>query len=222
MMISVWQLARALRMGNAAIIKPSNSKPLSVLALVKVLNTVLSADVLAVIPGGRNVGEHLAGHKGIAKFLFTGSTAAGKAIVGYSADTVKRLTLELGGNDAAIALPDADPETIAKGLFWGAFINTEQTCAALKRLYVHEEIYEEVCAALTAVGKSMPMRNDLDENNVLGPLQNKAQFVDRLVKAPKDSGARVLIGGDPEATQPGFFYPATLIADIDNENPLVA
>ena len=106
--------------------------------------------------------------------MFTGSTATGKAIIKSSADTVKRLTLELGGNDAGIVLPDADPKAIAEGLFWGAFINTGQTCAALKRLYVHDDIYDAVCEELTTVAAAMPMGNGLDENNVLGPLQNKA------------------------------------------------
>ncbi|MCZ9880206.1 aldehyde dehydrogenase family protein [Arthrobacter sp. B2a2-09] len=223
MMISIWQLAPALRMGNTVVMKPSEYTPLSVLALATVLSSVLPADVLAVVPGGRDVGERLAAHEDIAKVMFTGSTATGKAIIRSSADTIKRLTLELGGNDAGIVLPDADPLAIAEGLFWGAFINTGQTCAALKRLYVHEDIYDKVCEALTAVAKNMPMGVGLDENNVLGPLQNKAQFdvVSRLVQAAKDSGARVLLGGEPEAEQPGYFYPTTLIADIDNSNPLV-
>ena len=155
--------------------------------------------------------------------MFTGSTATGKAIIKSSADTVKRLTLELGGNDAGIVLADADPKAIAEGLFCGAFINTGQTCAALKRLYVHDDIYDAVCAELTAVAAAMPMGVGLDEKNVLGPLQNKAQFdiVARLVEAAKASGARVLLGGNPEPDQPGYFYPTTLIADIDNANPLV-
>ncbi|HWH25990.1 MAG TPA: aldehyde dehydrogenase family protein [Pseudolysinimonas sp.] len=224
MMISVWQLAPALRMGNTVVMKPSEYTPLSVLALVEVLNTVLPPDVLAVVPGGRDVGERLAAHPDIAKVMFTGSTATGKAIIRSSADTVKRLTLELGGNDAGIVLPDADPAAIAEDLFWGAFINTGQTCAALKRLYVHEDIYEQVCDSLTGIAKNMPMGVGLDENNVLGPLQNKAQFniVTRLVDAAKDSGGRVLIGGNPDETQAGYFYPTTLIADVDNDNPLVA
>jgi acyl-CoA reductase-like NAD-dependent aldehyde dehydrogenase len=182
-----------------------------VLALAEALNSVLPADVLAAVPGGRDVGERLAAHEDIAKVMFTGSTATGKAIIRSSADTVKRLTLELGGNDAGIVLRDADPRAIAEGLFWGAFINTGQTCAALKRLYVHEDIYDEVCEALTAAAKNMPMGVGLDENKVLGPLQNKAQFdvVSRLVQAAKDSDARVLLGGDPEAEQPGYFYPGS-------------
>lgn len=224
MMITIWQVAPALRMGNAVVVKPSEYTPLSVLALVYVLNQELPEGLLTVVSGGRDVGARMTEHPAIGKIMFTGSTATGKAIIKSSADTVKRLTLELGGNDAGIVLPDADPKAIAEGLFWGTFINTGQTCAALKRLYVHEDIYDEVCEALTEIAQAMPMGVGLDENNVLGPLQNKAQFdiVARLVDAAKESGARVLIGGNPESDQPGYFYPATLVADIDNDNPLVA
>jgi len=224
MMIGVWQLATALRMGNTVVMKPSSMTPLSVLALVHVLNAALPEGVLRAVSGDRTVGNRLVEHPGVAKIVFTGSTDAGKAIIRNSADTVKRLTMELGGNDAGIVLPDADPQAIAQDLFWGAFINTGQTCAALKRLYVHEDIYEDVVTALTETAKAMPMGVGLDENNVLGPLQNKNQFdiVANLVQAAKDSGARIVLGGNPEQDQPGYFYPTTLVTDIDNDNPLVA
>lgn len=223
MMISIWQLAPALRMGNTVVIKPSGNTPLSVLALAHVLNTALPENVLHVVAGRRDVGAVLASHKDIAKVMFTGSTAAGQDIIRSSAETVKRLTLELGGNDAGIVLPDADPLAIAEDLFWGAFINTGQTCAALKRLYVHEDIYEQTVDALAQVAQAMPMGVGLDEANVLGPLQNKSQYqiVASLVQEAKDAGARIVIGGDPQAEQPGYFYPTTLVADIDNNNPLV-
>ena len=224
MMITTWQIAPALRMGNTVVVKPSEYTPLSVLALAKVLNEELPEGLLTVVSGGRDVGEALASHGAVGKVMFTGSTATGKAIIRSSADTVKRLTLELGGNDAGIVLPGTDPRAIAQDLFWGAFINTGQTCAALKRLYVHDSIYDAVCEALTDVAKAMPMGNGLDENNVLGPLQNKAQYdvVATLVEEARASGARVLLGGNPDSSQPGYFYPATLVADIDNGNPLVA
>jgi acyl-CoA reductase-like NAD-dependent aldehyde dehydrogenase len=224
MMIAIWQIAPALRMGNTVVVKPSGNTPLSVLALVKVLNEELPEGILSVVSCGRGVGARLTDHPAIGKVMFTGSTAAGRAIIKSSADTVKRLTLELGGNDAGIVLPDADPKAIAEDIFWGAFLNTGQTCAALKRLYVHDDIYDAVCEELTAVAKAMPMGNGLDENNVLGPLQNKAQYdvVANLVEAAKASGARVLLGGNPATDQPGYFYPTTLVADIDNDNPLVA
>ena len=224
MMIGVWQLAPALRMGNTVVMKPSSSTPLSVLALVHVLNTALPEGLLHAVSGDRIVGNRLVEHPDVAKIMFTGSTDGGKAIIRNSAGTVKRLTMELGGNDAGIVLPDADPAAIAQDLFWGAFINTGQTCAALKRLYVHEDLYEDVVAALAEVAAAMPMGNGLDENNVLGPLQNRAQYdiVATLVQAARDAGARIVLGGNPDQDQPGFFYPTTLVADIDNENPLVA
>ena len=224
MMITIWQIAPALRMGNAVVVKPSGNTPLSVLALVKVINEELPEGILSAVSCGREVGARLTEHPAIGKIMFTGSTAAGIAIIKSSADTVKRLTLELGGNDAGIVLPDADPKAIAEDLFWGAFINTGQTCAALKRLYVHDTIYDAVCEELTKVAAAMPMGNGLDEANVLGPLQNRQQYdiVAKLVEAAKDSGARVLLGGNPDPDRPGNFYPTTLVADIDNDNPLVA
>ncbi|KIQ18466.1 aldehyde dehydrogenase [Rhodococcus sp. MEB064] len=223
MMITVWQVAPALRMGNTVVVKPSEYTPLSVLALAYVMNTVLPPDVLSVVAGGRDIGEALSAHEGIDKLMFTGSTATGKAIIRSSADTVKRLTLELGGNDAGIVLPDVDVKAVAQDLFWGAFINTGQTCAALKRLYVHEDVYAQVCDALVEVAASMPMGIGLEEQNVLGPLQNRTQFdiVAALVETARESGATVLVGGDPATEQAGYFYPTTLVADIDNSNDLV-
>ncbi|MGV9712827.1 aldehyde dehydrogenase family protein [Gordonia sp. NPDC003424] len=224
MMITIWQVAPSLRMGNTVVVKPSEFTPLSVLALIDVMNGVLPADVLIPVAGDREVGARLSSHPDIDKVMFTGSTRTGQAIIKSSADTIKRLTLELGGNDAGIVLPDVDPKAIAQDLFWGAFINTGQTCAAMKRLYVHTDVYDQVCDALLEVAGNMPMGRGLEEQNVLGPLQNKQQFdiVARLVEAAKESGAKILTGGDPDVNAPGNFYPTTLVADIDNDNPLVA
>lgn len=223
MMITIWQIAPALRMGNTAVVKPSEYTPLSVLALCAVLNTVLPDDLVQVVSGEREVGAALSEHPGVDKIMFTGSTVTGRKIIESSAGTIKRLTLELGGNDAGIVLDDVDPQEIAEGLFWGAFINTGQTCAALKRLYVPDAIYDEVCEALVEFAQTMPMGVGLEEENVLGPLQNRAQYeiVERLVEAAKADGARILMGGDPDADRPGYFYPTTLVADIDPANPLV-
>ena len=223
MMITVWQVAPALRMGNTVVVKPSEYTPLSVLALLTVINSVLPDDVLIPVAGAGEVGARLSTHDGVDKVMFTGSTATGKAIIKSSADTVKRLTLELGGNDAGIVLPDVDPTAIAEDLFWGAFINTGQTCAALKRLYVHDDVYDAVCDALVEVAGRMPMGPGTEEQNVLGPLQNKQQYdiVTLLVEAAKAGGARILTGGDPDVQAPGYFYPLTLVADIDNDNDLV-
>ncbi|MFT4258152.1 aldehyde dehydrogenase family protein [Microbacterium sp.] len=224
MMISIWQIAPSLRMGNTVVIKPAETTALSVRALVAVMNQVLPAGVLNVVTGpGRTVGAALTRSPKVGKIMFTGSTPVGQQIIEASAANVTRLTLELGGNDAGIVLPDVDPAAIAQDLFWGAFINTGQTCAALKRLYVHDDVYDRVVEELAAVASSVPMGVGLDEGNLLGPVQNRNQFdvVDRLVESAKASGARVVLGGDPDYDAPGNFYPTTLVADIDPHNDLV-
>ncbi|MBN9239516.1 MAG: aldehyde dehydrogenase [Micrococcales bacterium 70-64] len=223
LMIGIWQIAPSLRMGNTVVVKPSEFTPLSVLVLVSVMNEVLPAGVLSVVSGGREVGARLASHPDIDKVMFTGSTATGRAIIEASAGNLARLTLELGGNDAGIVLPGADPAAIAGDLFWGAFINTGQTCAALKRLYVHDSIYEEVVQALKGVAESTPMGNGLDENNVLGPVQNRKQFdiVSRLVEDAKARGGRIVTGGSPATELGELFYPITLVADLNDGDPLV-
>jgi acyl-CoA reductase-like NAD-dependent aldehyde dehydrogenase len=223
MMIAIWQIAPALRMGNAVVAKPSEYTTLSGLALAAVMNEVLPDGVLTMITGDGAVGAALVADPAFGKIMFTGSTATGQRIVAASAPNLTRLTLELGGNDAGIVLPDVDPRAIAEDLFWGAFINTGQTCAALKRLYVHDDVYDAVVEALHEVAAAMPMGVGIDEANVLGPLQNRMQWsvVDRLVEAARDSGARIVMGGDPDRQAPGYFYPTTLVADIAPENPLV-
>ena len=224
MMISIWQIAPSLRMGNTVVIKPAETTSLSVLALVAVMNQVLPAGVLNIVTGpGSVVGDALTKSPKIGKIMFTGSTAVGKRIIEASAANVTPLTLELGGNDAGIVLPDVDPAEIAEGLFWGAFINTGQTCAALKRLYVHDSVYDAVVEKLVEFAKHVPMGVGLDEQNVLGPLQNAKQFdvVDRLVEAAKASGATVALGGNPDREAPGYFYPTTIVTDIDPHNDLV-
>ena len=224
MMISIWQIAPSLRMGNTVVIKPAETTTLSVLALVTVMNQVLPEGVLNIVCGaGRTVGDALTRSPKIGKIMFTGSTPVGKRIIEASAPNVTRLTLELGGNDAGIVLPDVDPAKIAEDLFWGAFINTGQTCAALKRLYVHDSVYDEVVDELTKFASEVPMGVGLDEQNLLGPLQNRAQFdvVDKLVESAKASGARVVLGGNPDRDAVGNFYPTTLVADIDPHQELV-
>jgi acyl-CoA reductase-like NAD-dependent aldehyde dehydrogenase len=218
LMIAIWHIAPALRTGNCVVIKPSPYTTLSTLRMVEILASHLPAGVLNIVPDGGDIGPAMAQHSGIDKITFTGSTATGQKIMAAAAPTLKKLTLEMGGNDAGIVLADADPQTIAEGLFWGAFINNGQTCAALKRLYVHDSIYDDVCAALSAVAGAVPMGNGLDENNVLGPLQNAMQFdkVSSLVEQAKADGARILTGGQPlqpDSDGENYLYPITLIAD---------
>lgn len=222
-LIAVWHIIPAIRAGNTVVIKPSPFTPLSTIRLVQIMNEVLPAGVVNCITGEDSLGAAMSTHKDIGKIIFTGSCATGKKIMSSASDTLKRLTLELGGNDAGIVLPDVDPKAIAEGLFWGAFINGGQTCAALKRLYVHEDVYKKVCKHLRKFAEKMPMGDGLDENNVLGPISNQMQFdkVKGLVDDAVKRGGKVLMGGKPIKDSKGHFYPVTLVADVDHGVPLV-
>lgn len=223
MMIAVWQIAPSLRVGNTVIVKPSEYTPLSVLALAEIYNRHLPPGVLTVIAGDREVGAAVAAHEDIDKIMFTGSTATGRAIVEASSRNLARLTLELGGNDPGIILPGTDVASIADDLFWGIFINTGQTCAALKRLYVHESLYEETVEALAERARNVPMGPGLVAGNVLGPLQNARQFkiVADLVEDARAGGARIVAGGEAAPELGPLFYRTTVVADIADGTRLV-
>ncbi|MEK1897702.1 MAG: aldehyde dehydrogenase family protein [Rhizobium sp.] len=221
-MIAIWHIMPALRTGNTVVIKPSPLTPLATLRLVEIMNDVLPPGVLNVVTGDDgefNIGAAMSAHRDISKIVFTGSCATGQKVMRSAADTMKRLTLELGGNDAGIVLPDADPQAIAEGLFWGAFINNGQTCAAMKRLYVHEAIHDAVCDALVAYARNIPVGDGMQEGSVLGPVQNRMQFekLSRLVNDAKERG-KVLLGGEQGE---GLFFPPTIVADLKNGDPLV-
>ncbi|MBL4612284.1 MAG: aldehyde dehydrogenase family protein, partial [Emcibacter sp.] len=222
LMIAIWHVIPAIRSGNTVVIKPSPFTPLSTLRMIEMIGGILPKGVLNIVSGKDDLGQMMSEHKDIQKIVFTGSCATGGKIMASAAPTLKRLTLELGGNDAGIVLPDVDASAIAEGLFWGAFINGGQTCAALKRLYVHEDVYDDVCTALTEFAKNIPMGNGLDENMILGPVQNEMQYnkVKNLVDDAVANGARVLLGANPESG-PGYFYPTTLLADVSDGTRIV-
>jgi acyl-CoA reductase-like NAD-dependent aldehyde dehydrogenase len=223
LMTAIWHLMPAIRSGNTAIIKPSPYTPLSTLRMIELIAGVLPDGVVNCITGDGEIGGAMSAHEGIAKIVFTGSSTTGGKVMAGASETIKRLTLELGGNDAGIVLPDCDPRQIAEGLFWGAFINNGQTCAALKRLYVHDDIYDDVCRELTDFAKGVVVGNGLQEGTHLGPIQNRMQYdkVANLVEDARANGGRFLLGGDPDAAGEGLFYPVTLVADVDNGVRLV-
>jgi acyl-CoA reductase-like NAD-dependent aldehyde dehydrogenase len=221
-LIAIWHVIPALRTGNTVVIKPSPNTPLSTIRLIEIMQEVLPLGVINVVTGDDqefNLGAAMSAHPDIRKIVFTGSCATGIKVMKTAADSMKRLTLELGGNDAGIVLPDVDPNAIAEGLFWGAFINNGQTCAAMKRLYVHESVYDAVCESLVEFAKKIPVGDGMNESSILGPIQNKAQFdkVSRLISEAKQQG-KVLLGGEPGK---GLFYPPTIISDLKNGDSLV-
>lgn len=223
LMIAIWHIIPALRAGNTVVIKPSPFTPLSTMLAVQIMNDLLPAGVLNIITSddqGPSIGAAMAQHPDIRKIVFTGSTPTGEKIMQGASTTMKRLTLELGGNDAGIVLPDVDPKAIAEGLFWGSFINTGQTCACMKRMYVHDSVHDAVCDALVEFAKAVPMGNGLDDGVLLGPLTTADQHakVSRLVDEGARSG-KVLLGGQ---SGEGQFFNTTLISELDNSNALVA
>lgn len=223
LMIAIWHIIPALRAGNTVVVKPSPFTPLSTMLAVQIMNEVLPAGVLNIITSndqGANIGAAMAQHPDIRKIVFTGSTPTGEKIMQGASTTMKRLTLELGGNDAGIILPDVDPKAIAEGLFWGAFINAGQTCACMKRMYVHDSVHDAVCDALVEFAKTIPMGNGLEDGVLLGPLTTPDQHakVSRLTEAGV-AGGNVLLGGQSGT---GQFFNTTLISELDNSNPLVA
>lgn len=221
-MIAIWHIIPALRVGNTVVIKPSPYTPLSTLQAVQAMNELLPAGVLNVVTSNDklvNIGAAMSAHPDIDKIVFTGSCATGEKIMQSAANSMKRLTLEMGGNDAGIVLPDCDPKEIAEGLFWGAFINTGQTCACMKRLYIHDSIHDAVCEELVNFAKNIPMGNGLDEGNVLGPVNNQMQF-DKVASLVADGAkqGKVLLGGEPGE---GLFFPITIISDLPADAPLI-
>ncbi|KJZ53054.1 aldehyde dehydrogenase family protein [Pseudomonas marginalis] len=221
-MIAVWHIMPALRAGNCVISKPSSLTPLSTLGLVAIIARHVPHGVINCVTGERGFGSAMTSHPGIQKIVFTGSTATGQSVMRGAASNLKRLTLELGGNDAAIVLPGTPVEAVAEEIFQAAFLNMGQTCAALKRLYIHESQYQAFADALTHIAARQVVGDGLDAGVTFGPVQNLEQLelVEALVDDARAQGARVLCGG-ARLDHPGFFYPPTLVADVTDGHRLV-
>jgi acyl-CoA reductase-like NAD-dependent aldehyde dehydrogenase len=212
LLLAVWKIAPALMTGNTLVLKPSPFTPLCTLWFGELAQAVLPAGVLNVVSGGNELGQWLTEHADIGKISFTGSTATGRRVMQSAASNLKRLTLELGGNDPAIVLPDVDPKAVAKDLFWASFANSAQFCVASKRLYIHEDIYDELARELVAYAQGVKVGNGMEPDTELGPLQNRMQYdkVCDLLEDSRRAGHRFLLGGEV-GRGPGFFIPVTLI-----------
>jgi acyl-CoA reductase-like NAD-dependent aldehyde dehydrogenase len=221
--LAMWKVFPALIAGNTVVLKPSPFTPLTTLKIGEILRDVLPAGVLNVVSGGDALGPWMTEHPDIDKITFTGSTATGKRVLASAASNLKRVTLELGGNDPAIVLPDVDVKEVAPKLFWFAFKNSGQVCIAIKRLYIHKDVYEALSQELVAYAQSVKVGNGAEEGTQLGPLQNKLQF-DRVVNLIQDTHAqkiRFLSGGKiPDG--PGYFLPVSIVDNPPDSSPVVA
>ena len=210
--LAFFKIAPALLAGNTMVLKPSPMTPLTALKFGELLREALPPGVFNVVSGGDVLGPWMTAHPGIDKISFTGSTATGRKVMESGAATLKRLTLELGGNDAAIVMPDVDVDTVAPLIFWGAFSNSAQFCLAIKRLYIHDAVYDRLSQALAKLAGSVKLGAANESGVELGPVQNKAQFerLKGLLADCKAQGLKIIAGGEVP-NKPGFFFPVTLV-----------
>jgi acyl-CoA reductase-like NAD-dependent aldehyde dehydrogenase len=214
-------LASALYTGNCAIIKPSPFTPLTTLRIGEILKDVLPAGVVNVLAGGDELGGMLTAHPGIDKISFTGSVATGKKVMASCAGTLKRVTLELGGNDAAIVLPDVDVADVAKKLFFAATVNSGQVCMAVKRIYAHADIHDALCAALVDEARRARLGDGLDSATTLGPIQNRRQF-ERVCELREDARAHGHLEEAGQRAGGGYFVAPAVVTGLAETDRLVA
>jgi acyl-CoA reductase-like NAD-dependent aldehyde dehydrogenase len=222
-LIAISKLAPALLAGNTMVLKPSPFTPLSTLSLGRVLKEALPPGVLNVVSGGGELGARLSSHPDVKKISFTGSVPTGKKVGQAAAADLKRVTLELGGNDPAIVLDDANPEAIATQLFWSAFTNAGQICTAVKRVYAPESLFEPLVNALANLARQVKVGDGLDPETQLGPINNAMQLerVMALVDDARKHGAKVHAGGERLARK-GYFYAPTILTGVGDDVAIVA
>lgn len=214
-MIAIWHIIPALLSGNTVVMKPSSYTPLTALRMVEIANAHLPAGVLNSVTGEGDIGRAMSEHRGIDKIVFTGSTPTGRSIMASGAANLKRLTLELGGNDAAIVLPDADVDRIAPKIFAKAFGNSGQICAAVKRVYVHDSLHDALAEKLAEMARAAVVGAGSEAGSQFGPVQNRAQFdlVRALADDARAQGGRFLAGGEP-IERDGYFFPLSVVVDV--------
>jgi acyl-CoA reductase-like NAD-dependent aldehyde dehydrogenase len=215
------KLGPALLSGNTMVVKPAPTTPLTTLLFGELCRDILPAGVVNIICDQNDLGAVLTAHPDIAKIAFTGSTATGKKVMASAAAMVKRVTLELGGNDAAIVLDDVDAKLVAKKVYDGAMTNAGQICVAVKRAYVPSSLYEDFCAEIAKLANEAIVDDGSKQGTTVGPIQNKMQY-DKVLSLLDDARQRgkVIAGGEP-LDRDGYFIPPTIVRDLPEDAPLV-
>ena len=223
-MMAIQKIVPAMLSGCTIILKPSPFTPLTTLRIAELIADKVPKGVVNIITGEDSLGPLITQHPDIDKITFTGSTATGKKIMeGASAD-LKRITLELGGNDASIVMPDADPKKVAEQLFWSSFSNAGQICIAAKRIYIHEDIYDELSEAIVEYARNVKVGDGAQQGTGVGPIQNKKQYdrVLELIEDARDKGYKFLLGGDKDPSGTGYFVPLTILDNPPEDARIVA
>ena len=220
--LAFWKIAPALLAGNTMVLKPSPFTPLATLRVAELLRDVMPPGVLNVVSGGDDLGAWMTGHPVPRKISFTGSIETGKKVAQSAAPDLKRVTLELGGNDPAIILDDADPAWAAKAIFAGAFNNNGQVCSAVKRVYVPEALYDDVVEALASYASAVQVGDGTDPASKLGPINNAPQYerVKELVADALAGGATAVTGGKA-MDRPGYFFEPTILSGLSDGTRIV-
>ncbi|MGF6917058.1 aldehyde dehydrogenase family protein [Paraburkholderia sp. 40] len=221
--ILMMKLAPALWAGNTVVIKPAPSTPLTTLMLCARLADILPAGVINTVTGEGDIGQALVEHAGILKVSFTGSTQTGIRVMESSAPMLKRLTLELGGNDAAIVCRDANVADIAPKIFNNAFANAGQLCCAIKRLYVHRSIFDPMLERLIEIARHWRVGPGLNWDTQMGPLNNRAQrdHVRALLDDAVAQGGTIHVGGEPLDGYAGHFLKPAIVSDVSDATRIV-
>ncbi|KAF2100305.1 aldehyde dehydrogenase [Rhizodiscina lignyota] len=223
LLLSLGKIVPAVLTGNTIIVKPSPFTPYTSLKLIELAQEVFPPGVVQVIGGNDKLGASMTTHPGIDKISFTGSIPTGKKVMEACAKTLKRVTLELGGNDATIILPDVDVEKVAPEVAMGAFQNSGQVCVATKRIYIHESIYQPFLDAMVRFTKSIKVGGYDEEGVLLGPIQNSMQYekVKGYFNDTKVNGYKFAVGQPDVAAGKGFFVQPTIIDNPPEDSKIV-
>ena len=223
-LLAIWKIAPALMSGSTMILKPSPYTPLCNLKLVELAQQAFPPGVISALSGGDDLGVWMTTHPEINKIAFTGSTETGRHVMKSASATIKRVTLELGGNDPAIVLPDVDAKALAPQLFWAAFQNNAQFCNSTKRLYIHEDVYEEVRDALADfITHHVKVGDGAEADTDLGPIQNAMQYgkVQDYFADCHANGYTFALGGEIDEKAAGWFVPVSLVDNPPDDSRIV-
>jgi betaine-aldehyde dehydrogenase len=225
LLLLAWKVAPALMAGNTVVVKPSEHTPLSTLLLAEVAFEELPPGVFNVVTGyGDEVGEPLVRHPLTPVIAFTGSVATGRRIATLAAERIKRVNLELGGNDPFIVCDDVDLDVAVRGAVWAAFLNMGQVCTSGERFYVFESVAEKFIEGFVEFTGRLRLGDPLGPDVDLGPMISSVQRekVEEKLDRVREMGARVLCGGKrPEKFSRGYFFEPTVVTGVDHTMPLM-
>ncbi|RYP81430.1 hypothetical protein DL769_001996 [Monosporascus sp. CRB-8-3] len=222
--LGVGKLFPALLAGNTFIWKPSPYSPYTALKLAELGTKIFPPGVLQALSGDESLGPLLTAHPDVAKISFTGSVTTGKQVMAACASTLKRVTLELGGNDAAIICNDVDIDAVVAKITFLAFVHCGQICMNIKRVYVHESIYDEFLTAMVALTKQFKTGDHTDPEAFFGPIQNSMQYgkLQRFYSQIGKEGWKTALGGEPQHKEgKGFYMPPTIIDNPPEDSSIV-